>query len=72
METYSSSNAAAHDSEERVQPRKPEHHTIYKTIKVSCIVFICIHAYCISDCIGGSLVLVAAFSVKKNVLSDGG
>ena len=31
VETYSSSNAAAHDPEERVQPRKPKHYTIYKT-----------------------------------------
>ena len=30
VETYSSSNAAAHDPEERVQLHKPTHYTIYK------------------------------------------
>ena len=30
VETYSSSNAAAHDPEERVQLHKPRHYTIYK------------------------------------------
>ena len=31
VETNSSSNAAAHDPEERVQLNKPKHYTIYKT-----------------------------------------
>ena len=31
VETYSLSNAAAHDPEERVQLNKPKHYTIYKT-----------------------------------------
>ena len=31
VETYSSSNAAAHDPEERGQLNKPKHYTIYKT-----------------------------------------
>ena len=31
VETYSSSYAAAHDPEERVQLNKPKHDTIYKT-----------------------------------------
>ena len=31
VETYSSSNAAAHDPEERVQLNKPKHYTIYRT-----------------------------------------
>ena len=31
METYSSSNAAAHDPEERVQLHKPRHYTLYKS-----------------------------------------
>ena len=31
VETYSSSNAAAHDPEERMQLNKPKHYTIYKT-----------------------------------------
>ena len=30
VETYSSSNAAAHDPEERVQLHKPRHYTTYK------------------------------------------
>ena len=30
VETYSSSNAAAHDPEERVQLHKPRHYTMYK------------------------------------------
>ena len=31
VETYPSSNDAAHDPEERERPRKPKHYTIYKT-----------------------------------------
>ena len=33
VETYSSSNAAAHDPEERVQLDKPRHYTIYTDAK---------------------------------------
>ena len=33
VETYYSSNAAAHDPEERVQLHKPRHYTIYKCKK---------------------------------------
>ena len=31
IETYSSSKVAAYDPEEKVQPNKPKHYTIYKT-----------------------------------------